>query len=184
MNEEDDLFEKLRERTISSSEVFSGKILKVFFDKITLPNLKEATREKVSHPGAVAVVPIDEKGQILLVKQYRYPIEKVLVEIPAGKLDNKELPEICARRELEEEVGAIGGSLNHLITIYTSPGFSDEKMNIYSATGFTEKQNNPESDEFLYIFKASVDECMEMIKNGEITDAKTVIGILCVKFLD
>lgn len=181
--DDDELFEKFYEKTLSSRNVFKGEILKVFYDKILLPNSKQATREKVSHPGAVAVVPINSSGEIILVKQFRYPIKKVLIEIPAGKLDNKELPVKCAQRELYEEVGAVDGKLTHLITINTSPGFSDEKMEIYLATGFKEIKNNPDTDEFLLVFRATMDECIKMIKEGIITDAKTVIGILCAKYL-
>jgi len=177
------LYEKFQEKTIESKLVFSGQILNVFFDKVLLPNLKSATREKVSHPGAVAVVPVCSNGSIILVKQFRYPIKKVLIEIPAGKLDSKEPPIECAKRELYEEVGVVNGKIKHLVTIYTSPGFSDELMEIYMATDFIENDNNPDHDEFLHVFKASMDECIEMIKNGQITDAKTIIGILFAKFL-
>jgi ADP-ribose pyrophosphatase len=177
------LFERFEEKTVKSELVFSGKILKVFFDKIMLPNSGYATREKVSHPGAVAIVPVTADRMVILVKQFRYPLKEILIEIPAGKLDGDEPAIECARRELFEEAGAVDGTLSHLITIYTSPGFSDEKMEIFLATDFKEKSNNPDSDEFLYIFRAPMDECIQMIRDGRITDAKTVIGILCARFL-
>ncbi len=177
------LYYFLREKTIKSELVFEGKILKVFFDKILLPNLKEATREKVSHPGAVAIVPVTKENQIILVKQYRYPIDKVLIEIPAGKLDSGEPAIKCAERELYEEVGVVGGKIKHLTTVYTSPGFSDELMEIFIAKDFVEKKNNPDCDEFLHIVKYPINECINMIKKGIITDAKSVIGILFTKFL-
>ncbi|MCL4378301.1 MAG: NUDIX hydrolase [Actinobacteria bacterium] len=171
----------LFEEKIDSKEVFKGKILRVYFDKVRLPNNKIATREKVSHPGAVAVVPLNDRNEVILVKQYRYPINKVLIEIPAGKLDSNESPIVCAGRELEEEVGAGDGNLILLATIYTSPGFSDEKMNIYLAQGFKEKDNKLDDDEFLHIMKIKFNKCLEMINKGEISDAKSIIGILMTR---
>src|SRR4030043_2271919 len=102
---------KLNEVKVSSKEIFKGKIIKLYFDKVKLPSGKIATREKVSHPGAVSIVPVNKKGDILFVKQFRYPIKKVLFEIPAGKLDKNEIPHDCARRELKEKIGAGGGKL-------------------------------------------------------------------------
>jgi ADP-ribose pyrophosphatase len=174
---EDNLFEK----KVSSEQIFKGKILTLFYDKVELPNGIIGTREKVSHPGAVAVVPVNKKDEIILVKQYRYPVEKILIEIPAGKLDNREPALECAERELHEEAGVVNGALAHLATIYTSPGFSDEKMDIFIATEFEEKENNPDQDEFLHIFKAKISECLEMIENGTISDAKSIIGIMLAR---
>ncbi len=172
---------KLYEEKISSKELFKGEILSLYFDKVKLPNGKIATREKVSHPGAVGIVPINKKNQVILVKQYRYPISKVLIEIPAGKLDKLETPIECAKRELEEEVGVIGTNFQLLAKIYTSPGFSDELMYIYMITDFIEQGNNPEHDEFLKILKVDLNECLEMIYSGKICDAKSIIGILMAK---
>ncbi|MBN1298851.1 MAG: NUDIX hydrolase [Actinobacteria bacterium] len=180
-NIEDSLYCELAEKKLNSSLIFEGSILKLYFDEVKLPNGKTATREKVSHPGAVAVVPVNKNNEVILVKQYRYPIEDVLIEIPAGKLDKNEPTHICAERELHEEAGAVDGKLDHLLTIYTSPGFSDEKMEIYIATGFKEKDNKPDHDEFLSIIKVSMKKCIDMISKGEITDAKTIIGILSAK---
>ena len=174
---EDNLFEK----RVSSQQIFKGKILTLFYDKVELPNGIVASREKVSHPGAVAVVPVNNKGEVVLVKQFRYPIEKILIEIPAGKLDSGEPALKCAERELHEEAGVVNGTLALLATIYTSPGFSDEKMDIFIATDFEEKENNPDHDEFLHIFKANIIECLEMIENGDISDAKSIIGIMLAR---
>lgn len=174
---EDSLFEKM----VSSEQIFKGKILTLFYDKVELPNGVVATREKVSHPGAVAVVPVNDKNEVILVKQYRYPIEKILIEIPAGKIDSGESVLKCAERELHEEAGVVNGTLTRLATIFTSPGFSDEKMDIFIATDFEEKENNPGHDEFLHIFKAGINECLEMINNGEICDAKSIIGIMLAR---
>jgi ADP-ribose pyrophosphatase len=168
----------LFEKTISKKIVFQGKILKVFFDKVQLPDGKIATREKVEHPGAVAIVPVTENNEVILVKQYRYPVEEIIIEIPAGKLDDKEPSIECAKRELQEETGVINGKMILLATIYTTPGFSNEKMDIFIATGFTEIENNPDHDEFLHVIKVGIDECIRMIDNGIIMDAKSIVGIL------
>jgi ADP-ribose pyrophosphatase len=171
----------LFEKTVSSEQIFKGKILTLFYDKVELPNGIIATREKVGHPGAVAVVPVNDRKEVVLVKQYRHPIEKVLIEIPAGKLESGESALKCAERELHEEAGVVNGKLTHLITIYTSPGFSDEKMDIFIATEFEEKENNPDHDEFLHIFKAGINECLKMIEDGQILDAKSIIGIMLAR---
>jgi len=172
---------ELAEKKIKSNLVFEGSILKLFYDEVRLPNGKKATREKVSHPGAVAVVPVNKNGQVILIKQYRYPVNEILIEIPAGKLDAGEPPAACAKRELYEEAGAVDGKMVHLVTIYTSPGFSDEKMEIFLATDFIEKDNKPDHDEFLSVFKASMQDCIKMIVEGTITDAKTIVGIICAR---
>jgi ADP-ribose pyrophosphatase len=173
--------EKLIEKKISSKVVFDGKIIKVAFDEILLPNNKKATREKVCHPGAVAVVPINEKNEVILIRQYRYPIEEILIEIPAGKLDKNELPEKCAKRELHEEVGATGGRLIHLSSFLTTPGFSNELLHLFMAVDFRNTKNNPDEDEFLQIIKAPLSKCISWIYDGTIKDAKSIIGILMAK---
>jgi len=173
--------EKLVEKKISSNKVFSGKIIKVYFDDIILPNNKKATREKVWHPGAVGIVPINENNEIILIRQYRYPVEEILIEIPAGKLDKNEPPEQCALRELREEVGATGGTLIHLASFFTTPGFSNELLHLYLAKDFINNKNNPDDDEFLQIVKIPLDECIIMVNKGIIKDAKSIIGILLVR---
>ena len=172
---------KLYEEKVSSKEIFKGKILKLYFDQVRLPNNKITTREKVENPGAVAVVPINKENEVVLVKQYRYPVDIILIEIPAGKLDGREPPIECAKRELKEEVGGQGGNFIHLAQIFTSPGFSDEKMDIYLVLDFEEKENNLDDDEFLHIIKIKLKDCLKMIKNGEINDAKSIIGIMMAR---
>ena len=172
---------KLYEEKVSSKEIFKGKILKLYFDQVRLPNNKITTREKVEHPGAVAVVPINKENEVILVKQYRYPVDIVLIEIPAGKLDGREPPIECAKRELKEEVGCRGGNFIHLAQVFTSPGFSNEKMDIYLVQDFEEKENNLDDDEFLHIIKIKLEDCLKMIKNGEINDAKSIIGIMMAR---
>ena len=183
MNFENDLKndEKLIEKKIKSQVVFKGKIIKVYFDEILLPNDKKATREKVWHPGAVGVVPVNDKNEVILIRQYRYPIEEVLIEIPAGKLDKNELPQKCAERELQEEVGATGGKLIHLTSFLTTPGFSNELLHLFIAVDFKKSKNNPDDDEFLQVIKVPLDKCISWIYDGTIKDAKSIIGILMAR---
>lgn len=169
---------ELSEKKISSREIFSGEILKLHLDRVKLPNGKIATREKVSHPGAVGIIPVNENGSIFVVKQFRYPIKKTLIEIPAGKIDKGETPDECARRELEEETGAVGGKLIHLISFYSSPGFCDEIMHLYVALEFKKRDNNLDEDEFLQIIDLRMEDALSYIKSGKIKDAKSIIGIL------
>ncbi len=169
---------ELYEHKISSELIFKGEILNLYLDKVILPNKKIATREKVSHPGAVGVVPFDSEGKIMLVKQYRYPVEEVLMEIPAGKIDEDEAPVECAKRELKEEIGATGGELIHLISFYSSPGFCDENMHLYLAINFSRGKNHLDDDEFLKVIELKMRDAISFIKSGELKDAKTIIGIL------
>jgi ADP-ribose pyrophosphatase len=129
----------------------------------------------------VAIVPVTDSNEVILVKQYRYPVEEILIEIPAGKLDDKEPSMECAKRELHEETGVINGEITLLATIYTTPGFSNEKMDIFIATGFSEIENKPDQDEFLHVIKIGIDECIRMIDDGIIMDAKSIIGILLAR---
>ncbi len=172
---------KLYEEKISSKKIFEGKILDLYYDKVSLPNGRTATREKVAHPGAVGIVPVDESRRVYLVKQYRYPPDDILIEIPAGKLDKNEDPADCAVRELEEEIGAVGAKLVSLSNFYTTPGFSDELLHMFVATGFRIKGNNLDEDEFLEVLTFTMDEADEMIKNGKIRDAKTIIGLMLAR---
>lgn len=172
------MIKDLEEKKISSEKVFEGKIIKLFFDKVMLPNKKLATREKVWHPGAVAVVPLTSNNEIILIKQYRYPVEEVLIEIPAGKLDKDEAPGDCAKRELQEEVGVVGGNLVHLTSFHTTPGFSNEFLHLYLAINFEKKENNPDEDEFLQILSIPIKDCIDWVFEGRIKDAKSIIGIL------
>ena len=169
---------KLAEQQISSKKIFEGHILKLFIDHVKLPNGKNATREKISHPGAVGIVPVTDDGNILLVRQYRYPVDDITIEIPAGKIDSQEEPEKCARRELAEEVGAINGDLKLLSSFYTTPGFCDEILHLYIATGFKVSDNNLDEDEFLDIISINLKEAVKWITDGRIMDSKTIIGIL------
>ena len=169
---------KLFEKKISSKKIFCGKIIELYVDEVELPNNKVVTREKVSHPGAVGIVPLNKEGKIILVKQFRYPTGGVLLEIPAGKMGKNENAADCARRELKEEIGVAGGKLMHLSTFYTSPGFCDEILYLYLTTDFERKENNLEEDEFLDVIELKMKDALTYVKNGKIKDAKTIIGIL------
>lgn len=172
---------RLFEEKIDSKQIFNGKILGLYYDKVRLPNGKTATREKITHPGAVGIVPVTGDNKIILVKQYRYPVEDITIEIPAGKLDKDELPSVCARRELEEEVGAVGGRLTLLSSFYTTPGFCNEVLHLYLATDFKRTGNNLDDDEFLEIIEPELAVATAWIKDGKIKDSKTIIGILMAK---
>ncbi len=176
---------RLYEQKISSKKVFSGKILGLFFDQVKLPNGNKATREKVTHPGAVGIVPVNSSREVYLVRQFRYPPDTILIEIPAGKLDHKEDPLDCAKRELKEEIGAQGAQMTNLSNFFTTPGFCDELLRMYLATGFTIRENNLDEDEFLQVVKFDLNKAVAMIKEGQIRDAKTIIGLMLARdYLD
>jgi len=165
------------EKTIKEERKYTGNIINV--DKVTvvLPNGKESTRDVVRHPGASVIVPITNDGKIIMVEQYRKPCEMISLELPAGKLDAGEPPEECAKRELHEETGYIAGKLTKVLSIHTTPGFSDEVLHMFVATDLIEKKANPDEDEFISCEKYDISELLSMIDNGKITDAKTIIGI-------
>ncbi len=165
------------EITISEERKYTGNIINVNRATVILPNGKQATRDIVRHPGASVVVPITDDGYLLLVEQYRKPCEMISLEIPAGKLDEGESPETCAIRELREETGYVAGNIQKALTIHSTPGFSDEVLHLYVATGLTENVSCPDEDEFISCSKYTLDECIRMVEEGRITDAKTIIGI-------
>ena len=168
---------QLKESKVSSEAVFSGSFLNVCRDVVTLPNGKQATREFVKHPGAVAIVPVNEKGQILMVRQFRYPLGIEMLEVPAGKLDPGETPDVCAARELAEETGFRPGNLHKLGPIHTTPGFSDEIIHLYLAEKLVASPEKPDEDEFLQVEAYSIDRLKQMIADGVISDAKTIIAL-------
>lgn len=168
---------------VDGRRVYTGKVLNLDIDRVRFPNGSVGELEMIRHSGASAVVPFvsDPSGddpQLLLIKQYRYAADDFLYEIPAGRLDPGESPEACARRELREETGCTAQSVEHLSTIYTTPGFTDERIHLFMATGLTDGQTGHEADEFLTIETMQLSRVLEMIRDGEIQDAKTVVGIL------
>ena len=175
---------KLKETPKSSEKIFSGRLIDLYFDHIELPNGKSSTREWIKHPGAVCIVPILPNGNLCLIRQYRYGPRAEFIEIPAGKLDVGEDPLVCAKRELEEEIGYIAGKLTFLTNIHPAIGFSNEKMWMYLAEDLILSKQNLDQDEFLELYPIPVKKAIDLIYEGKITDVKTVIGILWLdKFL-
>ena len=171
--------EDLVEQKISSRDVYSGKLLHVKCDQVRLPNGREASREWIQHPGAAAVLPVLPDGRIVLVRQYRYPIQTVTLEIPAGKMDVPgEDPLGCARRELQEETGYTAATFTALITLATTVGFSDERIHLFLARGLTAGEASPDEDEFIHVVRVPLAEAVQMVQSGQIVDAKSVTAIL------
>ena len=165
------------EKTVSEKHIYKGNIIDVDLLTVTLPNGKTATRDIVRHPGASAVIPLNEKGEIYMVRQFRKPLDSVSLEIPAGKLDKGEDPIVCAGRELKEETGLTAEKLTYLVSVHSTPGFSDEVLHLFAATGLKEGDSCADEDEFITTEKYHVDELLGMVLEGKITDAKSIIGI-------
>lgn len=165
------------EKTCQTKTVYEGKILSLERDDVLLPGGKAGVREVVRHAGGACVLYVKD-GKVALVRQFRYPYQEELLELPAGKLNRGEDPLLAAKRELEEETGVIAKTLRPLLTLYPSPGYSDEKIYIYEATETEEGEQHLDEDEFLSVSYVPLEEAYEMIKNGEIRDAKTIAGLL------
>ena len=169
----------IMERTVDTKRVFDGLILHIDHVTNELPNGKTAPREIARHVGASAVVPVDEQGNVWLVKQFRAPIDRVLLEVPAGKLDFKgEDRLLAAKRELQEETGLIALSWTHLGDIVTTPGFSDELISLYLARELSAGESHPDDDEFLNVVRVPLGELTAMIMRGEVPDSKTICAVL------
>lgn len=169
----------LIEKKISSENVFDGVLLHVFKDSVELPNGHKATREWIKHPGASSIIPLLPDNQIILVRQYRYPVAQVTLEIPAGKLDKPdEDPIECARRELSEETGYTAGKLWKLTTIATTVGFTNEVIHLYAASDLTPGKIHPDSDEFINVVKMPLTAALHLVETGKIIDSKSIISIL------
>ncbi len=173
----------MEERTVKSKLIHRGKILTLRVDEVILPNGKRATREIVEHPGAVAAVPLLVDGKVILVRQFRKPVEEVIYEIPAGRLEPKEDPRRCMERELEEEIGYRARKLKKLLSYYPSPGFSAEIIHIFLATDLDKREQKLEKDEFLEPVTLEFEEALRMIEDGRIKDSKTIIGLLLTENL-
>lgn len=173
----------LIEKKISSEKIFDGRILHVRRDTVRLPNGEEASREVVDHPGGVCILALDDQNRALLVSQFRYPYEKVLREIPAGKLEYGEDPREAAIRELEEETGAVAGDFRSLGELYPSPGYCGEIIRMYLARDLTFGETHLDEDEFLDLERIPFDQLTEQVLSGEIKDAKTIAAVLKGKLL-
>ena len=170
----------LTEKTVKQNVVFEGKIIRVRCDDARLPDGKPCKREVVDHAGGASVLYVRE-GKVLLVRQFRYPYMEETLEIPAGKLNPGEDPAQTAARELAEETGWQPASVEHMFTIYPTPGYSAEKIYIYRAHGVREGQVHPDEDEFVTAAFYPIDEVLSMIEKGEIKDAKTIIAVMSLR---
>ncbi|MDR3542609.1 MAG: NUDIX hydrolase [Desulfosporosinus sp.] len=170
-----------KEERIKGEVLFKGRMLRLEQDVVRLPNGREASREVVRHPGAVAIIALQDQ-HVLLVRQYRYAIAQETWEIPAGKLDLNENPEACAQRELREETG-YRGTMEHICSFYTTPGFTDEVIHLYFARDLVWDPLAPDDDEFIDVEKVLWDVAVLKAQRGEFNDAKTMLGILLVKGL-
>lgn len=172
-------FEHLEEKTVSSQSLFDGVIVHLFKDEVTLPNGNPAVREVVRLIGAVAVVPVTEDGKVIIEKQYRYPMNQVITEIPAGKLDSKEEDALeAAKRELREETGYTADEWIYMGTYVPSPAYCDEVIGLYLAKGLHKGAQDLDEDEFLNVEEAPLEELIQAVMNGTITDGKTQVGLL------
>jgi ADP-ribose pyrophosphatase len=168
---------KLDEIQVSSKQGFNGGLLKLWVDKVTLPNGKEATREIIKHQGAVGMLPILPDGKMVFVKQCRYAVGSVIYEIPAGKLEIGEEHLPSAKRELSEETGYTAEKWTYLTSIVTTPGFTNETIHLYLAENLTLSKAHPDEDEFLEVVTLTPEEVHKMILNKEIFDAKTLAAL-------
>lgn len=177
---------KFEEKTIRTKEIFTGKIISVQVDDVELPDGKKAKREIVKHPGAVALIALTAEKKIVMVEQYRKPLERSLLEIPAGKLEPGEEPAITAERELEEETGYRAKRIEYITSFYTSPGFADELIHIYLATEL-EPVDNPacgDEDEFVELVELTLEEAIEYMEESRIYDAKTVYAVQYLQLME
>lgn len=162
---------------IDSKKIFEGRVFSVTVDTVREGDTTY-TREVVHHPGSAVILPAFDDGTIALVRQYRHPAVKYLLELPAGTLNDRERPEDGAARELEEELGFVAGKLEKLSEFFVSPGFCEEKMWLYLATELTETQQRLEDDELIEVVRVPIQRALQMITDGEIEDAKTIIGLM------
>lgn len=164
------------EKTITTQTLYDGKMIQLERLTVALPNGKEAQREIVRHPGAVAVLAETNEGEVVVVQQWRKAIDRLLLEIPAGKLEPGEDPVVCAHRELREETGNTAHVMKEIASFYTSPGFADEKITLFYASGLEEGDANPDDDEFLSLHTLSRDQVHALLTSGQVVDAKTLIA--------
>lgn len=168
---------EFREKKLNSELVYNGKILEVYKDDVELADGKKSFREVVRHSGGVVIIALKDENTILMVKQFRYPINKTVLELPAGKLEKDENPFCAAQRELEEETGYCANIWKSKGFINTSPGFSDEKLYLYLAQDLEFTHCHPDEGEIIESFEYSIKDIFEMIKKNEINDAKTLCGL-------
>ena len=166
----------LEETRIDSELAYDGSFLKVRRDHVRLPNAAIATREYIVHPGAVVILPLLDDGRVLLERQFRYPLGRVFIEFPAGKIDAGETVLACAKRELQEETGYTASRWDFVATIHNAIAYSDEHLELFLARGLTAGPAQLDEGEFLETFSVTVSELLELVRSGQITDVKTIIG--------
>lgn len=166
----------LKETKLDSTVAYDGDFLKVQRDTVRLPDGKTSLREYIKHPGAVVVLPVFNDGTVLLERQFRYPPDRIFIEFPAGKIDPNENPLDCAKRELQEETGYTARDWKFVCTIHNAIAYSDEHLDIYLARDLIAGERKLDDGEFLEVFQASVEDMLAWVREGKITDVKTVIG--------
>ena len=170
----------LTETTVSSQNVYDGELLHVRADRARLPDGKVAVREYITHPGAVVIIPLLDNGELVLERQYRYPLRQEFYELPAGKIDGGEDPLQCAQRELREETGYTAKKWRYVMTLHPCIGYSDEKLLYYVAEGLVFTRASLDEGEHLEVFTLTLSTAMDWVKTGKITDNKTVSGLFWV----
>lgn len=170
----------IKETQVGSEKVYDGRILSLSVDKVALPNGKQSTREVIEHNGGVTIVAQTEPEKVVMVKQYRYPVKKALWELPAGRLEDGEDPVLGAKRELQEETGFIPKKMDSLGIVYPAPGYSSEVLYFFKATDLEDGEPNPDVDENLEVKIFDIKQVWQMVKDGEIRDAKTIAGLTLV----
>lgn len=178
--------DSLEEKTLHVESLYEGRIITLKRHRVRLPNGQESWREVVEHPGAVAVLPVLADGRLLLIRQYRKAVEEVLIEVPAGKLESGEAPEVAVRRELWEETGLVAERLEFLFSFYTSPGFANEKIFLYLAwVGNSDVSQPPglDADEFVQPLRLTLEEGLHWVADGRIHDAKTILALQALQMM-
>lgn len=170
----------MRETIVRTSKIYEGRVVKLDVHEVRLPDGTFSKRELIRHVGAAAVVPLDSNGDVLLVRQYRIAADRIMLEIPAGILDQDEAPERCALRELQEETGFAAAQLESLGAFYPAPGYTSEVIHLYLGTGLSPAPLHGDDDEFVEVVRMPLSEALEQALSGEITDSKTIIALLKV----
>jgi len=175
------MYEDLTEKKLDSTILHKGKFFDLHRDKVILPDGRESTREYITHPGAAVILPLFKNGDTILIRQYRYPLKRVFLELPAGKLDENEAAEVCAQRELLEETGYHAKELSLVAKFYPCIGYSDEEMWLYLATDLEEMTQNTDHDEFIQTERIGYVKALDLVKDGQISDLKSMVSLYQAK---